>query len=234
MICLPVSAVPDYRQILLSADKARGNVNGVTWEVLITSYQKKKKKTNVVALKIKARGFDVLAENTAPPKYKGNKVLMLNGNMWFYRPNLSKPVPISKRQKLLGQAAYGDITSTDYTNRYKATLIGNEQINGENCYLFKLESKSKDNTYDIIKYWISKQRLVGIKAEYYTVSEKLFKSATMQYENHIMLNNKRQTFISRINIRDELLTKDETILKFSNTRLKKLDDYIFNLNLLRK
>lgn len=234
MLYAPLSAVPDYTQILLSADKARGNINGVTWEVLITSHQKKKKKTKKVALKIRARGFDVIAENTSPPKYKGNKILMLNGNMWFYRPNLSKPVPISKRQKLLGQAAYGDITSTDYTNRYKATLIGDDQVNGENCYLFKLESKSKENTYDLIHYWISKQRQVGIRAEYFTLSGKLFKSATMKYDNHIMLDNKEQIFISDISIRDELLTNDETILKFSNTRLKKLEDYIFNLNLLRK
>ncbi len=56
----------------------------------------------------------------------------------------------------------------------------------------------------------------------------------MKYDNHIMLDNKEQIFISDISISDELLTNDETILKFSNTRLKKLEDYIFNLNLLRK
>ena len=45
--------------------------------------------------------------------------------------------------------------------------------------------KDKKTTYDRIKYWISKDRVVGVKAEYFTVSGKQFKSAAMAYTNTV-------------------------------------------------
>lgn len=183
---------------------------------------------------VKARKFDILAENLAPPKYKGNMLLMVNGLMWFHRPGLSKPVPISRRQKLLGKAAYGDIASTNYAEDYEATSLGDESVNGEQCYLFDLKSKNKKSTYDRIKYWISKDRLVGVKAEYFTVSGKIFKSAVMEYRNRVEIDGKPHPFISRITIQDELLTDDITTLEFTKPDFRKLPDYVFNLNLLKR
>ena len=37
--------------------------------------------------------FDFLAVYTAPPRQRDAKLLMVNRNMWFHRPGLSKPVP---------------------------------------------------------------------------------------------------------------------------------------------
>ena len=233
-----IGAVPaedgNYTEILRQADRARGNLDGVTWDISVTSMEKDKKDTRIEMV-VKARGFDVLAENTAPPKYKGNKVLMLRDNMWFYRPSLSKPVPISKRQKLQGQAAYGDITSTDYADGYDASLLREEACGEETCYVLELKSRNKSNTYDLIHYWVSKGRSVGVKANYFTVSGKLFKSAVMDYENIVELEDGgTQIFISRIVITDELIGTNQTVLAFTDTRLEKLGNYIFNINLLRK
>jgi hypothetical protein len=218
------------QSILRQADQARGNLAGVTWEVLLESIVKTR--TQTMTFDIKARGFDILGENRAPPKYKGNKLLMLHGNMWFYKPGLSKPVPISRRQKLLGNAAYGDIAATNYANDYEATALADAYINGELCHVFDLKSKHKKTTYNRIKYWISKNRSVGVKAEYFTVSGKMFKSATMEYENTVNINGEARPFISRIIIHDELMTNDVTTLIFTRPNFQKLSDYVFNLNLL--
>lgn len=218
--------------ILHKADESRGNIEGITWMVTVTS--KSPRGVETITYGVKARGFDILAENTAPPKYKGNKILMLNGNMWFHRPDLSKPVPISQRQRLLGNAAYGDIASTNYADDYDATLLEEESVNGENCYLFDLHSKEKKATYDRIKYWISKSRVVGVKADYFTVSGKKFKTATMHYDGHVRVDGEVRPFISKITILDELLSADVTTLDMKNTGFRKLPDYIFNLNLLRR
>jgi hypothetical protein len=183
---------------------------------------------------VKARRFDVLAENLAPPKYKGNKLLMLTGNMWFHRPGLSKPVPVSRRHKLLGLAVYGDIASTNYAEDYEVMSVGEETVKKEACYLFNLKSKTKQSTYDRIKYWISKDRLVGVKAEYFTVSGKIFKSAVMEYDNRVTIDGEPRPFISTITIRDELLTDNTTSLDFTRPDFQKLPDYIFNLNLLKR
>jgi hypothetical protein len=220
------------QEILQTADRSRGNLEGITWTVEICST--KNKKNSSMAISVKARGFDIATENLAPPKYKGNKLLMLRGSMWFYKPGLSKPVPISRRQKLLGDAVYGDIAATNYASDYTASPLPDETINKEPCYKFDLKSKNKKSTYDRIVYWISKKRMVGVKADYYTVSGKKFKSASMQYKNSVVIDGRQKPFISSLVIYNELMSRDVTTLNLTDPGLKALPDYFFNLNLLRR
>jgi len=219
-------------QILNAADASRGNVEGMRWIIKIVSTEKNREK--MIEYVVKAKSFDFHAKAIAPPKDKGNIILMLKGNMWFYKPGLSKAVPISRRQKLLGMAAYGDIASTNYADDYTSTALDEETIEGELCYVFDLKARTQKATYDRIKYWISKKRIVGIKAEYYTVSGKLFKSARMEYQHDIDIEGLTRPFISTIEMRDELLSKDKTVFTFKEGRIQNIPDYIFNLNLLRK
>jgi len=97
------SADLSTEEILKKADEARGNLKGVQWEVSVVS--KEKERTTEMVFFVQARGFDVLATSLFPAKDKGNKILLVSGNMWFHRPGLSKPVPISQRQKLVGMAS---------------------------------------------------------------------------------------------------------------------------------
>jgi len=231
-LAIPSSASTlSNQEILQLADKARGNVDGVSWMVEIISTGKRKRSQT---MEVKARAFDIRAVTLKPSKNRGDKVIMLNGNMWFHKPGLSKPVPISRRQRLQGPASYGDIASTNYATDYDATLLGDEEIDGELCYVFDLHSANDRNTYERIKYWVSKERLVGIRAQYFTLSDKLFKSAEMEYEHIIETGDQPQPFISKISMQDELLTGDTTTLSLSDPKVKPLPDSAFNLNLLRQ
>ncbi len=232
LLCPAVLEAQDIKGILLKADQARGNLEGITWEVTLVS--KSHGETQTQTYDVKARGFDILAENLAPPKYKGNKILMINGNMWFDTPDLSKPVPISQRQRLLGDAVYGDIAATNYAHDYEARLVGEEKIDGEDCFVFDLKAENKRATYDRIKYWVSKRRIVGVKADYFTVSGKKLKTATMRYGNRVKVNGEERPFISKIAISDELVSADVTTLVMKNKGFHRLPDYIFNLNLLKR
>jgi Outer membrane lipoprotein-sorting protein len=135
LLCSDLLVASTVEDILRQADQARGNLEGITWEVVLKSIEKTRTETMTYA--IKARGFDILGENLAPPKSKGNKILMLQGNMWFYKPGLSKPVPISLRQRLLGNAVYGDIAATNYANDYEATELPQDTVDGSVCEGFK-------------------------------------------------------------------------------------------------
>ncbi|MBC7858476.1 MAG: outer membrane lipoprotein-sorting protein [Burkholderiaceae bacterium] len=221
------------KDILKAADEARGNVEGVEWRVTVESTENERV-TDTLVYDIKARGFNIAGISQAPPKYKGNKLLMLNTSMWFYKWGLSKPVPISQRQKLMGDASYGDIASTNYAENYDATALPEEDVNGEACYVFDLKAQSDKSTYDRIRYWVSKWRLVGVKAEYFTVSGKKFKSAMMEYDNLVSIGGRKRPFLSRIMMQSELMNGSATYLSLRTPRIAPLPDYVFDLNLFMR
>lgn len=232
-LALALVAPASTEDILRFADEARGNVEGIAWNVTVESTENERVSDSMV-YDIKARGFNVAGVSQAPAKYKGNKLLMLNTSMWFYKQGLSKPVPISQRQKLMGDASYGDIASTNYADDYAATELPDERVGDEDCHVYDLKAKTEKSTYDRIRYWVSKERLVGVRAEYYTVSGKKFKSATMEYDNHIQLAGQRRAFLSRIVMRGELMNGAVTYLSLREPRLAPLPDSVFNLNLLMR
>jgi hypothetical protein len=216
------------REILIRADMARGNLEGVKWLVNIASVENNTGQGR--SLNILARGYDFLGIMIDPPKVKNQKIMMVDHNMWYTKPGLKKPVPVSSRQKLIGGAAYGDIAATNYADDYEPTLLPDETINGEPCYVFDLKAISKKSTYDQIKYWISKDRLVGVKSEFYTVSGKLFKTAVFEYANQVIIENKSSPFISRMTITDALIKTNITTLIFDNNQLVRIPDSTFDMN----
>jgi hypothetical protein len=221
------------REILRQSDEARGNLAGVTWTVDMVAIEGGS--TNTRRVLVKARGFDVFAVTDAPPRRKGDTLIMVNGNMWFFQPNVSKPVPISRRQKLLGKAANGDIAATNYAEDYAVESLSDGMHNDEPCYVFDLKAMTSVSTYSKIRYWVSKERLVGTKAEYYTATGgKLIKSAFMAFDNRVTTDRGVRPFISRMLITDELTSKDTTTLSFSEPRFTPISDDTFNLNLLTR
>ena len=218
------------KEILEKADQARGNLEGVEWKIKIESIERGRKQ--VRTLIIKARDFNSLAEFISPPKVKGRKLLMIDRNMWFIKPGLRKPVPISPRQKLMGGASNGDIASTNYAGDYEPASVSDDTVNGEPCYLLDLRAADKKVTYDRIKYWVSKKRLIGVRAEFFTVSGKMFKSAAFEYENSIMVKGKPQLFISKMVITDAIVKENITTMTYEKVKIKKIPDSTFNLNLL--
>lgn len=229
-----VASTPSSNEAILKlADAARGNVSGLSWEVSIDA-DATESGNDAMVYDIKVRSFNVAGTSLAPAKYRGNKILMLNSSMWFYKPGLSKPVPVSQRQKLMGEAAYGDIASTNYADNYASTRLPDEAVNGEPCYVFDLKAKDEKLTYDRIVYWVSKEQQLGIKADYYTVSGKKFKSAAMDYGNSVKVNGQARPFLSRITLRGELMNGAVTYLNLRNPHLEPIPDYVFDLNLFMR
>ena len=224
----------DPYELLKTSDQARGNRDGISWTVTITATERGK--TNLRQLKVRSRGFDAVAETLKPARRRGQLLITLKGNMWFYRPGLSKPVPISKRQKLLGLATNGDIASTNYAENYEILNSNRALTDNEECIVFDLKAKVTNAAYRRVKYWVSLHRQVGIKTEFYSTNgKKLLKSATMEYDNKITDKAAGQhLFISRIAIKDELMSKGKTVMEFSPPDLQPYSPDLFNINLLGK
>jgi hypothetical protein len=230
LLCAASSAIaaPDAHTILKNSDQARGGgLQGIVWEIRLQS-RDGDKVDEPQRIIVKAVDESSVAETQEPVRFKGSKLLQVERNMWLTRPGLSKPIPISPRQRMSGQASNGDIAATNYAGDYDAQLKETESLDGEPCYVLDLTAKHKRATYDKIRYWVSVKRGVGIKAEFYSVSGKLLKTARFAYDNAIEHDGKRIPFISKMTIRDALIDA-ETTMEFGTVKVKKIAASEFDL-----
>ena len=224
-----LAADPTAEELLKESDRARGAAEeGVTWEIDLETFEGSS--TNKVRYLVKVKGVDALAEATVPARNKGEIYLFNDRTIWFFKPGLKKPIAISARQKLMGQAANGDIASTNYYRDYEGKLVGSEMVNGEDTFKLELKAKAKNVTYDGIRYWISKKDRLGVKAEFLTVSGEMFKSATLEYKNTVATNGKSLPFVSKMTIVDAVNTANKTVISYFEPKGDKHADSIFNIN----
>lgn len=221
---------PDAATILASSDKARGGgLPGILWQVDVETAEKNGDKDSMRVV-VKSNGDDNMMEILEPVKARGRKILMRGNNMWFSSPSVTKPVPISPRQRLTGQASYGDIAATNYVKDYSAVLLADELLETVPCYVLELTASSKSVTYDKVKYWIAQDTGLGIRAEFYTVSGKHIKTARFKYDNHINAGEKSIPFVSEMQIVDALAGDAVTTLNYSAIEVRSLSARDFRLN----
>lgn len=165
---------------LLAAEKARGILTGnqgVQWTVNVSGT----KNAKFVAT---SQGGKIFAEVIEPADATGRRYLAeSDGNMWFWKPGLSRPVSVSKRQRLSGDAAIGDIASTSFVDGYKVEGSEAGEVNGAAATVYTMKANSPGDTYAMIKYWVTTKGNLGKKAEFYAKSGTLIRSSTMDYNN---------------------------------------------------
>ena len=221
-------AAPDTATILKESDQARGGgLPGIEWDIKLLS-REGEKTDEPQRILVKAVDESSVAETQEPARFKGSRILQVDRNMWLTKPGLSKPIPISPRQRMSGQASNGDIAATNYAKDYEATASTTEKLEGENCYVLDLAAKHKRATYDKIRYWVSVGRMVGVKAEFYSVSGKLLKTARFEYNNSIEYQGRHIPFVSKMTIRDALIDA-ETVMEFGTVKVKKIAASEFDL-----
>jgi outer membrane lipoprotein-sorting protein len=217
------------------SDRSRGAaaaLQGVSWNSEVKADEDGEKSS--VSYAVKIRGNDAVAETEAPPRQKGEVALFNDRTLWFYKPGLRKPVSISPRQKLMGQAANGDIASTQYARDYDPASIKDDQVGTEAAWLLDLKAKAKNVTYDRIHYWVSKKTKLAVKAEFLTLSGEVFKVAEFKYGNQIKLKGTNFPFVSEMRIQDAHNPKNVTTIIYRNPREEAHPPSLFNVNNLVK
>jgi len=217
-------------ELLLSqSDASRGAVpGGVQWRVETESHEAGAVRQSTYW--VRAKGRNALAECLAPAKNKGESILFNERLLWFYKPGLRKPVSLSARQRLTGQAANGDIAATQYWRDYTVTSISLDSVDSQDAYKLELKAKDQNVTYDRLRYWITKKDHVGIKAEFLTLQGELFKSATFEYGNTLKLNGKTVPFVSKMTIVSTAFPDDVTTLRYVAPVSSDTPDSLFNIN----
>jgi hypothetical protein len=220
---------PSAEQLLQDADRARGGLaEGITWNASVETTEEGE--TSARTFLVKARGNDALVEALAPSRYKGEIMLFNDRTIWFVKPGLRRPVSISARQRLHGDASNGDIASTNYARDYEGTIVGDEAVEGRPAYKLDLKARAKNVTYDRIRYWIAKKAHHGVRAEFLTVGGNVFKTARFDYGNTMRTPAGQFEFVSRMTIKDATGAGTVTVISFGQPRAETHPPSMFNIN----
>jgi outer membrane lipoprotein-sorting protein len=171
LFAVPAFAL-DGTELLKQVDR---NLNPESYE----SYRKliniepdgRKKEYTLFTVK---KGVDKVASLfIAPASEKGRSTLRVGDNMWFYIPNVGKPIRITSLQSVVGGVFNNaDILQLDYAAEYNVEKVeeqGNE-------YLLHLKAKTKTVAYDRIRLRAEKEKKLPTKIECLTEAGMLIKT----------------------------------------------------------
>lgn len=153
------------------------------------------------------------------PAREVNKLMLKSGNdLWFFDPASKASVRISPQQRLLGQAANGDVMTVDLAKDYKAESAVEEEITDgdrkpRRCYRLELRAGAAEGiTYPRIEMWVDAANNRPVKARFYSESGHLLKTAFYrQYRQELGMERPTETVII-----DGLNPKWVTVMRLSN------------------
>jgi outer membrane lipoprotein-sorting protein len=211
-------AKPSAQEILAASDAIRNPDHPFGLTTTLTEYRDGKQ-TDVSTLAVYSRAdkesgqFRSLIHFIAPAR-DANKLMLKTGNdLWFYDPSNKASIRISPQQRLLGQAANGDVVTFNLAKDYSATLSGEEEVldadrQKRNSYKLTLAATKPDVTYHHIETWIDSANNRPVKTAYYR-----------QYENQLGAERPTETVII-----DGLDPKWVTVLRFTNWAVRDMPE----------
>ena len=181
-------AVPTDPQAMLAAsDAVRNPGQAFRVTVTLTEFEKGQQVDTSTLL-----SYSRPPEGSAPlaslirfvqPLRDAGKLLLKSGSeLWFYDPGTKASVRISPQQRLLGQAANGDVVTVNFARDYSAQRVRDETIqDGERhdrpTVLLRLTGVAADATYPSVELWLDADKLCPIRARFYSDSGRLLKTA---------------------------------------------------------
>lgn len=153
-----------------------------------------------------------------PPRDKGKVMLSDWYDLWFYTPQLRRPIPISRQQRLLGQISNGDVIVTNFEYAYSATLLDEKPCGKAICYQLELQRKSPAVTWPKVNYLVEKGSYRPYKASYFSLDDKLMKEVL--YQDYKLLFGMERP--SKIVVTDVRHGNGYTVMEYSDLRFESL------------
>ena len=177
----------DAQAILAESDAIRNPSRPFTLTVSLTEYTQGKQ-TDANSLQVWSRAeagsgqFRSLIRMVAPAR-DANKLMLKTGNdLWFHDPASQASIRISPQQRLLGQAANGDVVTVNFAQGYKAKFEAEEDVQDgdrqtRHAVKLSLEAVVPDVTYAAADMWLDAASRRPIKAKFYSETHRLLKTA---------------------------------------------------------
>lgn len=182
----PAAASADAQALLAASDAVRNPGQPFVTTVTLTEFRAGRRvdgNTLVSYSRVLERGgqFATLLRFVAPARDAGKLMLRNGSDMWFFDPNTQASVRLSPQQRLLGQAANGDVVTVNLARDYRATLLRDEDVqDGERrarrAHLLELNAATADATYGRIHLWIDSGNQWPIKGHFFSDSGRLLKT----------------------------------------------------------
>nr|AEQ20398.1 hypothetical protein [uncultured bacterium CSL11] len=217
------------RSIVEKADHVRFPAEG--FEVSVTIGTTADGSTEIRKYRVLSKGNEnTIVMATEPASERGQIMLMKGRDLWLFLPQVSQPVRLSLSHRLTGQVANGDLARANFLGDYKPKLLRTEVLDGEATYVLELTAIDRGVTYSRVVYWVRQSNYGPTKAEFYSVSDRLLK--TCLYRNYEkMAGHPRPT---RLIMQDALRKGEESVLDYSEMRLRELPDKVFTKDYLKR
>jgi hypothetical protein len=142
-------------------------------------------------------------------------------------------VRISAQQRLVGQAAIGDVLTVNLAADYSSTLAGEETIDDaarqkRACWHLEMKAASDTAVYNRVEYWVEKGTSRPVKGKFYSDSGRLLK--IIYYRNYVdRLGGVRPAEAVILDAVDSSLA---TIATFGDSRFQDVPDAWFQRDYL--
>ena len=225
------------QEIVAAADKVRNAEQSSRSTLVLTEYvsgQERSHSTFVLFSKEDSAGnFRNLLQYVEPPRDAGKRVLLDGRSYWFFDPASQSSVRISAQQRLVGQAAIGDVLTVNLAVDYSATLLGTESIDDaarqkRTCWHLELKAATETAVYNRVEYWVEQGTFRPVKGKFYSDSGRLLK--IIYYRNYMeRLGAVRPAESVIIDAVDSTLA---TIAVFNESRFQEVPDAWFQRDYL--
>ncbi len=156
---------------------------------------------NETSRSIKFKTLEVIGDGdksliifNSPRDIKGTAFLsfthaLVPDEQWLYLPALKRVKRISSSNKsgpfLGSEYAFEDLTSFEVA-KYSYRYIGDEVIDGKDCFLLELKPKYEYSGYTKERVWIEKNNYIALQIEYYDRKNSLLKTQKFKdYQQHL-------------------------------------------------
>ena len=221
-------AAPDAQVLLARSDDIRNPAQPFRATVSLLEFEKGTQVGATTlqshARTLEAGGQFVSILRFVLPQRDAGKVMLKNGSdLWFYDPSTKAAVRISPQQRLLGQAANGDVVTVNFARDYRASIAAEESVqDGERrsrrSYKLQLVASGTDATYGAIELWVDASTAAPIKARFFAESGRLLKTAYYRkFQEQLGAERPTETVII-----DGLDPQSVTIVRMSEFAFKSL------------
>ena len=218
------------KTIVEKADLVRFPKQGFEVGVTITT-NRKGEEPDVRKYRVLSKGNEnTIVLVTEPASDRGQILLMKGRDLWIFLPNVSQPVRLGLGQRLTGQVANGDLARANFAGDYDAKVLRSEKVDGETMRVLELTAVDRGVAYHRVLYWVNQANFRPHKAEFYSLSDRLLKTA--HYRNYQSLGG--QVRPTRLVMQDALRQDEESVLDYSDMRMRDLPDRMFTKDFLKR